>query len=83
MNPREMLASAGYIDHAPKSRHSPEVLRALDNTHCIYCGQPVGIDARGSSQCIPCIRRQIDLDSQGLDPDQVDRILWTDGRTRQ
>lgn len=73
----------GALGVAPKqTRHAPAILSALDNTPCVYCSQPVGSEARGSSQCIHCIRRQIDLDATCPDPDQVDRILVMEGRLK-
>jgi len=45
----------------PRRRsHSLAIIRALDNTPCQDCGKPVGSEARGSRQCLACLKKEID-----------------------
>lgn len=69
-DPRAMLASAGYTTER-RSNHSAEILQALDEHPCTYCGQPVGREARASAQCLDCLRKELVAD--GLPVEEFDR----------
>lgn len=44
----------------PRRRsHSAAIIRALDNTPCEDCGKPVGAEARGIRQCLPCLKKEM------------------------
>lgn len=60
--------------------HAANILAALDNTPCTYCGKKVGREARGSKQCKPCILFQIELEAAGFSDEQTDRILELHGK---
>lgn len=63
--------------------HAQSILNALDRHPCGYCGRPVGREARGSSQCVACIRRQIELEANGMPTEQAERVLELEGRGHQ
>lgn len=44
--------------------HAEKILASLERFRCIDCGHPVGKDARGSAQCIPCLEREMMLEGR-------------------
>lgn len=46
--------------------HADHILAAMERFRCIHCGTPVGREARGSSECLPCLVRIDDLTDQGV-----------------
>ncbi|MNT88544.1 hypothetical protein D3C72_2291210 [compost metagenome] len=43
----------------PRRRgHAVAIIRALDATPCEDCGEPVGPEARGSRQCLTCLKKE-------------------------
>ena len=63
---RALLASAGLLPGQIHYGHSPEVNRILDQTPCVTCGKPVGEEARGSAQCLPCLQAEIGFEERAI-----------------
>lgn len=59
---KALLESAGLLPGLINFGHSLKTLRELDETPCKTCGKPVGKEARGLTECRPCLLGDADID---------------------